>query len=70
MKVGFISLGCSKNLVDSERVMGLLKHNGFEFTNHPQDADVIVCASDLMAIGAKTAMKEMQIERPCCGSVR
>ena len=41
MKVGFISLGCSKNLVDSERVMGLLKHNGFEFTNHPQDADYL-----------------------------
>ena len=32
-----------------------------------RDADVIVCASDLMAIGAKTAMKEMQIERPICG---
>ena len=41
MKVGFISLGCAKNLVDSERVMGLLKHNGFEFTNHPQDADYL-----------------------------
>ena len=41
MKVGFISLGCSKNLVDSERIMGLLKHNGFEFTNHPQDADYL-----------------------------
>ncbi len=32
-----------------------------------KEADVIVCASDLMAIGAKTAMKEMQIERPICG---
>ena len=41
MKVGFISLGCSKNLVDSERVMGLLKHNGFEFTSHPQEADYL-----------------------------
>ena len=34
---------------------------------HGKDADVIVCASDLMAIGAKKAMKEMQIEKPICG---
>ncbi len=32
-----------------------------------KDADAICCASDLMAIGAKNAMKEMQIERPICG---
>lgn len=32
-----------------------------------READVIVCASDLMAIGAKNAMKEMHIERPICG---
>lgn len=32
-----------------------------------EEADVIVCASDLMAVGAKSAMKEMQIERPICG---
>lgn len=32
-----------------------------------READVIVCASDLMAIGAKNAMKELHIERPICG---
>ena len=32
-----------------------------------KDADAICCASDLMAIGSKNAMKEMQIERPICG---
>lgn len=32
-----------------------------------EDADIIVCASDIMALGAKSAMKEMQIERPICG---
>ena len=32
-----------------------------------EEADAVVCASDLMAIGAKTAMKKMQIERPICG---
>lgn len=34
---------------------------------HGKDAEAIVCASDLMAVGAKAAMKEMQIERPICG---
>ena len=32
-----------------------------------KDVEAIVCASDLMAVGAKEAMKEMQIERPICG---
>lgn len=32
-----------------------------------KEADVIICASDLMAIGAKNAMKQMKIERPICG---
>lgn len=41
MKIGFVSLGCSKNLVDSERVMGLLKTNGHSITNRPEDADAI-----------------------------
>ncbi|MDD6467571.1 MAG: 30S ribosomal protein S12 methylthiotransferase RimO [Erysipelotrichaceae bacterium] len=41
MKIGFISLGCSKNLVDSEKIMGLLKENGYEFTNLPQEADYL-----------------------------
>lgn len=41
MKIGFISLGCSKNLVDSEKVMGLLKENGYEFTSNPEEADYI-----------------------------
>ncbi len=41
-KVGFISLGCPKNLVDSEVMMGQLKANGFELTADAQDADTIV----------------------------
>ncbi|MGN0305781.1 MAG: LacI family DNA-binding transcriptional regulator [Lachnospiraceae bacterium] len=32
-----------------------------------EEADAIVCASDLMAIGARNALKEMEIERPVCG---
>jgi len=41
-KVGFVSLGCPKNLVDSEVMMGLLSHGGAELTARAEDADVIV----------------------------
>jgi ribosomal protein S12 methylthiotransferase len=41
-KIGFVSLGCPKNLVDSEVMMGLLAAGGAEITPHAKDADVIV----------------------------
>jgi ribosomal protein S12 methylthiotransferase len=41
-KVGFVSLGCPKNLVDSEVMMGILAHAGAELTPAAEDADVIV----------------------------
>jgi ribosomal protein S12 methylthiotransferase len=41
-KVGFVSLGCPKNLVDSEVMMGLLSQSGAELVPHAEDADVIV----------------------------
>lgn len=42
MKVGFVSLGCPKNLVDSEVMMGELAARGHELTSQPADADVLV----------------------------
>ncbi|MGD0617064.1 MAG: 30S ribosomal protein S12 methylthiotransferase RimO [Bryobacteraceae bacterium] len=42
MKVGFVSLGCPKNLVDSEVMMGQLVERGHQLTPNPGDADVIV----------------------------
>ena len=42
MKILFISLGCDKNLVDSEMMMGLLRNRGYEFTDDETQADVIV----------------------------
>jgi ribosomal protein S12 methylthiotransferase len=42
LKIGFVSLGCPKNLVDSEVMMGQLVARGHELTHQPQDADVIV----------------------------
>ena len=41
-RVGFVSLGCPKNLVDSEVMMGLLHHNGAELTPAAEDAEIIV----------------------------
>jgi len=41
-KVGFVSLGCPKNLVDSEVMMGLLAQAGAELVPRAEDADVIV----------------------------
>jgi ribosomal protein S12 methylthiotransferase len=41
-KVGFISLGCPKNLVDSEVMMGLLHQGGAELTARAEDADILV----------------------------
>ena len=42
MKVGFVSLGCPKNLVDTEVMMGQLRARGHELTRDPEQADVIV----------------------------
>src|SRR5258708_3581849 len=42
VKVGFVSLGCPKNLVDSEVMMGVLESGGAQSTAHAEDADIIV----------------------------
>jgi len=41
-KVGFVSLGCPKNLVDSEVMMGILAHDGYELTPRAEEAEVLV----------------------------
>ena len=41
-KIGFVSLGCPKNLVDSEVMMGMLHHGGAELTPNAEDAEIIV----------------------------
>ena len=42
MNVGFISLGCSKNLVDTEMTIGLFKNNGYKIVNNEEEADILV----------------------------
>ena len=44
-RVGFVSLGCPKNLVDSEVMLGLLTQQGYEITSEQESADVIVVNS-------------------------
>lgn len=42
MKVGFVSLGCSKNLIDTEVAIGKFKEHKFEIINDPKEAEIIV----------------------------
>ena len=57
MKFGFISLGCSKNLVDSEKIISLLKYNKQEIVSDPILADVII----INTCGFITSAKEESI---------
>ena len=41
-KVGMISLGCAKNLVDAEIMLGSAKAEGFEVTADPSEADLLI----------------------------
>ena len=42
MRIGFVSLGCAKNLTDTETMLGLLREDGYEITPEPAEADVLV----------------------------
>lgn len=42
MKIMFVSLGCDKNLVDSERMIGMLAKKGYTFTDEESQADIVV----------------------------
>mgnify|MGYP001276918067 FL=1 len=42
MKIGVVSLGCPKNLVDSETMLGLIREENYEITNDPSEAEIII----------------------------
>ena len=42
MNVGFVSLGCSKNLIDTEVMIGKFKNNKHKIVNNPKEAEIIV----------------------------
>ena len=53
MKVGIISLGCAKNLVDTEVMLGILKNHGAKITANPAEADVLVVNTCAFITSAK-----------------
>ena len=55
MKILFISLGCDKNLVDTEVMLGLLASKGYEMTDDEQEADIIVINTCCFVRDAKEA---------------
>ena len=68
-KILFISLGCDKNLVDSEVMLGILADRGFEMTDTEVDADIIIintcCLSMMLKKKASTrSWKWQNIKRP------
>ena len=42
MNVGFVSLGCSKNLIDTENAIGIFKENNFNIVNNVEEAEIII----------------------------
>lgn len=57
MNVGFIHLGCSKNLVDTEMTIGLFQKQGYKIVNEPEKADILV----INTCGFITSAKEEAI---------
>ncbi len=53
MNVGFVSLGCSKNLIDTEIVIGQFKKHNFKIVNEEENADIIVINTCGFIEGAK-----------------
>jgi ribosomal protein S12 methylthiotransferase len=61
-KVGMISLGCAKNLVDAEIMMGSVLQRGMEITSQPEDADVVVVNTCAFIDSAKQESIEAILE--------
>ena len=53
MKAGFVSLGCAKNLVDTEVMLGLMRAHGIELTANPADADILIVNTCAFILSAK-----------------
>ena len=53
MKVGFVSLGCAKNLVDTEVMLGIMQSRGIELTTNPAEADILIVNTCAFILSAK-----------------
>src|SRR5260370_23065998 len=61
-RVGMISRGCAKNLVDAEIMLGSVLQRGMEITSHPEDADVLVVNTCAFIDSAKEESIEAILE--------
>ena len=62
MKILFISLGCDKNLVDSEVMLGMLRERGYTFTDDEREADIICINTCCFINDAKQESVDMILE--------
>ena len=69
MKLLCISLGCDKNLVDAERMLGSLSQDGYTFTDDEQEADVILVNTCCFINDAKEESVNTQKERNLQGAL-
>src|ERR1044071_8888393 len=76
IKVGLVSLGCAKNLVDSEVMLGALARDGMEVTGNAEDADVVIInpcgfieASRQESINAILKANELRAAGNCKASI-
>ena len=53
MKAGFVSLGCAKNLVDTEVMLGIMQQHGLELTANPADAEILIVNTCAFILSAK-----------------
>ena len=53
MKAGFVSLGCAKNLVDTEVMLGIMQRHGIDLTANPADADILIVNTCAFILSAK-----------------
>ena len=53
MKAGFVSLGCAKNLVDTEVMLGIMQEHGIELTTNPADAEILIVNTCAFILSAK-----------------
>ena len=67
-KVFFLSLGCDKNLVDSEMMLGMLEESGYIFTDDENEADVVIVNTCCFIGDAKeeSIKKERQRQSAYC----
>ena len=63
----FVSLGCDKNLVDSEKMLAILDHAGYRLAQEPEQADVIVVNTCAFIHDAKQESIETLLEREPAG---